>query len=128
LIAVKRQNEEREAAERAAAQARIEEKSRKTAEAEAERADAERARQEADAARAGALDQQHVPKQRLKELSWRPSKPIETDKMPKTRMAITFDRAIECDSGNARHRPWTHREYVGALTEFLFKVLCSRVF
>jgi outer membrane protein OmpA-like peptidoglycan-associated protein len=67
LIAAKRQREEQEAAERAAAQARVDEEAQKKAQAEAERAEAERAkadaeaaRREADAARAAALDQQQA--------------------------------------------------------------------
>lgn len=57
LIAVKRQNEEREASERAAAQARVEEEAQRRAQAEA---DAERVRDEAEAARAVALEQQRA--------------------------------------------------------------------
>src|SRR5262245_16779869 len=58
LISVKRRDEERKADERAAAQARVAEESRKRVQAEDERIDAERAKSEAEAERQEALAKQ----------------------------------------------------------------------
>jgi outer membrane protein OmpA-like peptidoglycan-associated protein len=60
LISVKRRDEGRKAAERSAAQARVEEESRKRVQAEDERINAERAKLEAEAARQEALAQQQA--------------------------------------------------------------------
>jgi outer membrane protein OmpA-like peptidoglycan-associated protein len=60
LISVKRRDEERKAAERSAAQARVEEESRKRVQAEDERINAERAKLEAEVARQEALAQQQA--------------------------------------------------------------------
>jgi len=58
LIALKRQDEERQALERSAAQARVDAEAQKRVQAEAARADAEKAKQEAESAREVALAEQ----------------------------------------------------------------------